>query len=118
MLFNQNNYIVYLLINNINNRTYLGITNNPDRRIKQHNGILKGGAKYTHSFKQNGKWLYYLKIINLTKREALSLERTAKNKRKGAKGTSPIQKRINVLIPLLSNYPHANCIYHTQSNPD
>ena len=57
-------YIVYLLINtsNINNYTYLGITNNSIRRLRQHNGEIKGGAKYTHSFKGDGIWKYYLKI--------------------------------------------------------
>ena len=29
------------------NLTYIGITNNLKRTIKQHNAILKGGAKYT-----------------------------------------------------------------------
>ncbi len=28
---------------------YTGITNNLDHRIKQHNGNLKGGARYTRS---------------------------------------------------------------------
>jgi len=111
MLFNERNYIVYLLKNTDNNRTYLGVTNNPIRRLKQHNGILKGGAKYTHSFKQNGEWVYHLHIINLTKSEALSLERTAKNKRKGGKGTSSIEKRLYILLPLLSNYPNGICEY-------
>jgi len=115
MIFNEKNYIVYLLTNTKNNRTYLGITNNSIRRLKQHNGILKGGAKYTHSFKNDGEWVYYFKITNLTKHEALSLERTAKNKRRGSKGISPIEKRLNVLIPLLSKYP--NAIYeYTSSN--
>ena len=28
---------------------YCGITNNIERRLKQHKGEIKGGAKYTHS---------------------------------------------------------------------
>ena len=28
---------------------YCGITTNLERRLKQHNGVLKGGAKYTRS---------------------------------------------------------------------
>jgi len=102
-------YILYLLENTSNNRTYLGVTNNFNKRIRQHNGIIKGGARYTSSFKGNGEWRYYLKITNLTKSEALSIERTAKNRRHGAKGESPIQKRLNVLLPILKNYKE--CIY-------
>ena len=36
----MNNYCVYLLVNTSNKYTYLGITNNSDRRIRQHNGII------------------------------------------------------------------------------
>lgn len=28
---------------------YTGLTNNLEKRLKEHNGILKGGAKYTRS---------------------------------------------------------------------
>jgi len=112
---NINTYIVYLLVNtnSNNNHTYLGITNNSRRRLRQHNGIIKGGAKYTHAFKGDGEWVYYLKIKNLTKSESLSIERTAKNKRKWAVGTKPIDKRLNVLLPILDKYPHSICEYFT-----
>ena len=40
-------YIIYLLINEKDNCTYVGITNNPERRIRQHNCEISGGAKYT-----------------------------------------------------------------------
>ena len=104
----MNDYIVYLLLNTSNQYTYLGITNNSERRIRQHNGIIKGGARYTKMKKDNGEWRYYLKIKNLTKSEALSIERTAKNLRKRAKGKTPIERRCSVLLPLLNKYPHCN----------
>ena len=97
-------FFVYLLYNTSNNRTYLGITNNLNRRLRQHNGEISGGARYTKSFKGNGEWKYFLNISNLTKSEALSIERTAKNKRKGAKGVSPTQKRLNVLNEIIGFY--------------
>ena len=73
------NYNVYLLKNTDNNRTYLGITNNLKRRIRQHNNEIKGGAKYTHNFRGNGIWYYYRYIPDLTKSESLSIERSIKN---------------------------------------
>ena len=101
-------YMVYLLVHSIHNRTYLGITNNSARRLRQHNGDLKGGARYTTGFKGDGEWLYHTCVSNLTKCEALSIERTAKNKRRRAKGSSPLERRLFVLLPLLEDYP--NCV--------
>jgi len=110
-MFNKN-YVIYLLKNTCNNRTYLGITNNFSRRIlQQHNGIIKGGTPYTKRFKETGEWIYHLKITNLTKNQALSIERNAKNKRKGSKEIKSIDKRLNVLLPLLSNYPEVILTY-------
>ena len=68
-------YCVYLLNNTSNNCTYIGSTNNKERRIRQHNGQLVGGAKYTHAKKQNGEWKYYGIITNLNKNLALSIEK-------------------------------------------
>lgn len=42
-------------------RTYNGFSNNTERRIKQHCGILKGGAKYTR-----GRQWSYIVIIFLS----------------------------------------------------
>ena len=55
----NNNYIIYLLYNTKSTCTYVGITNNPNRRIRQHNGDLVGGAKYTKLKKGEGEWKYF-----------------------------------------------------------
>jgi len=40
----------YVLTNASKKRSYRGYTNNITRRLRQHRGIIKGGAKYTRSF--------------------------------------------------------------------
>ena len=104
----MSDYVVYVLTHSIHNKTYLGITNNCERRLRQHNGELKGGARYTTGFRGEGEWTYHLCISNLDKHEALSIERTAKNKRRKATGITPLERRLGVLLPLLDDYP--NCI--------
>ena len=68
-------YSCYLLHNAINNTTYNGSTNNLGRRVRQHNGLISGGAKATKPMAGNWK---YLAIITseppLEHSQALSLE--------------------------------------------
>ena len=40
-------YLCYILQSSDKKRTYVGITNHMDRRIRQHNGEITGGAKST-----------------------------------------------------------------------
>jgi predicted GIY-YIG superfamily endonuclease len=44
-------YYVYLLASQVANRTYVGYTVNLSRRLRQHNGEIVGGAKYTRAFR-------------------------------------------------------------------
>ena len=48
----------YIIYNK--NKSYVGITNNLNKRIRQHNGMIKGGAKYTTSNLCNG---YELRVL-------------------------------------------------------
>ncbi len=101
------NYVVYVLTNTAHNKTYIGITNKPERRIRQHNGELVGGAKYTTSNKADGQWVFYGFIKNLDKKTALSLEKKIKIRSKKVSGT-PIEKRTKAIGSLLYEYNQIN----------
>ena len=82
------NYIIFDKV-----KTYVGSTVNLNRRIRQHNGEIKGGAKYT----RGGSWQYYCVIFNLNnhKNTCLSEEWHIKwmtNKVKKAKSTKERRK--------------------------
>jgi structure-specific endonuclease subunit SLX1 len=47
----QQEWYVYILVSFDNIKTYVGITINPIRRLQQHNGVLKGGAKCTKALR-------------------------------------------------------------------
>ena len=70
-------WFCYLLKNTYEphkNRTYCGCTNDPKRRLRQHNNIIKGGAKYTSIFGHN-TWKYMAIITGFpTKINALQCE--------------------------------------------
>lgn len=55
-MINPKNYYCYIIFNS-NNRTYNGYTVNTERRLKQHNGLLKGGARSTHN---RGPWEFLI----------------------------------------------------------
>ncbi len=104
----NNNYIIYLLYNTNSTCTYVGITNNPDRRIRQHNGELVGGAKYTKIKKGDGEWKYFGWIqakegYILEKRPALSLEKKIQIHSRKSKGKTPIERRINTINKFLED---------------
>tara|TARA_B110000208_G_scaffold186658_1_gene243505 strand:- start:137 stop:571 length:435 start_codon:yes stop_codon:yes gene_type:complete len=71
------NYII-LWINENKYRTYNGMTNNLDRRFKQHNNILKGGARTTTNLIKkypNTEWKPICIISGFqTKSEAMKAE--------------------------------------------
>lgn len=86
------------------NKSYIGMTNNLGKRIKQHNGILSGGAKYTKCF---GPWklIFYISGF-VDKSEAMKFEWRMKHPI-GNKVVSGLKKRLfhlNLAFNYLPNY--------------
>jgi predicted GIY-YIG superfamily endonuclease len=72
---------VYVLKNQ-RKRTYVGYTMDLKKRLRQHNGEIKGGAKSTRG---RGPWKFAIVIsaVGWTKEEAMSFEWHVKRFRKG-----------------------------------
>ena len=68
-------YFVYLL-RCADNSLYCGISNNLAKRIRQHNGEIKGGAKYTQA---HGPCTLVYKELTGDKSSALKREYEIKN---------------------------------------
>jgi len=69
---NKTLFFVYVLRSENNkNLMYCGYTNNVKRRLRQHNGLIKGGGKYTSA---NRPWNLACVIPTNTKSEALKVE--------------------------------------------
>ena len=85
-------YLVYIIISD--NRSYIGMTNDFFKRWKQHNKIIKGGAKYTSKYEN---WTPICIVDGFkTKSEAMQCEW----KLKRARG---INNRIDYLADLIKN---------------
>lgn len=76
---------VYLI--STGERTYIGSTTDVKRRLRQHNGEIRGGARSTSSRK--GKWKLILYVTGFENRSAAcSWERIVKCRRWGVRGRS------------------------------
>lgn len=97
----MNTYNCYIIFND--NYSYVGITNNLNRRIRQHNKFIKGGAKYTSMIKStnNTYWNYSCYVSGFkSKKDALRFEWALKHVK--PKNKTGIINRINKLILLLN----------------
>ena len=98
-------YVCYVINQSCGARTYCGATNNLVRRLRQHNGEICGGARYTT---RNGSgWTVYFVIGGfLTRRECLRFEYRMKHIRT-PRGLTPRERRDHALRTLLRAWPYA-----------
>jgi len=100
---------VYVICNN--NNTYVGATPYPKKRLRQHNGEIKGGAKYTLSKGPGWKHICIISGFH-TKIQALQFEWAVKHVKPINKGgiINRLRKLINVLNrnKWTSKSPNAN----------
>jgi predicted GIY-YIG superfamily endonuclease len=96
--YKRHGYICYTITNH--KRTYVGITNLLQRRLKQHNGILKGGARATRG---KGPWFLSFYVHGFrNKSEALSFEWWMHHKKPRFKYIGSTTKRLYCCCQLLS----------------
>ena len=81
----------YLLVSD--NKTYVGATIDPDRRLRQHNGELSGGAKATQGHAWTRKCLVG---VFENQHDALSFEWHWKYNSKKCKGNA-LERRLKAL---------------------
>ena len=111
-------FYVYILVNNSDNyknHSYIGFTNNPIRRLRQHNKEIKGGAKATTN--KDSEWDFAVLITGFSdKINALSCEWKLKHP---VKNYYKIEGKIKILNEILlldkwtnkCNIENKDCFY-------
>jgi predicted GIY-YIG superfamily endonuclease len=80
-------------------RTYIGFTTNLDRRLRQHNTELSGGAKAT----KGQQWKRILSVIGFpSQKAALQFEWMWKHLTRSSRGETAVERRCTALVTLLN----------------
>lgn len=92
----MDNWVCYIIKNK--DYTYVGVSNNADKRLRAHNGEIKGGAKYTTS--KGSGWKHICIISGFpTKIESMQFEWALKHIRpRNAGGIVNRIKKLNTLL--------------------
>lgn len=95
----------YCLIRNDYSATYVGATKDLTHRLRQHNGEIKGGAKYTKkSLKQGYTWFIAFTVGEFPNwNETLKFEWKLKHISLKYKNQNPLLKRILSVVELLNS---------------
>lgn len=97
-------------------KTYVGYTTNPLRRLRQHNGLLVGGARFTKR-NNNGKWMFLAVVTSpsFTNNLALSFEWHLKHLKHGQPKMQkhrPLNRMTNLIHNIKTNYKFKGLEYH------
>jgi structure-specific endonuclease subunit SLX1 len=88
-------------------KTYVGATINPDRRLRQHNGEIAGGARAT----KGRSWTRRFLVGGFVgEKAALRFEWRWKYLTRQAPGDSMLERRSHALSLLLSDFPFATVL--------
>ena len=92
-------WFCYLLVSQDNKRTYVGATIDPDRRLRQHNGEISGGASAT----RGNQWSRICCVEGFPNEgAALQFEWKWKNATKSMKQRHPVERRKAALEYILA----------------
>lgn len=75
-------WYIYLLYNSETKRTYVGATTDPKRRLRQHRGEIKGGARATKAAQSSWQMMCYLAGFK-DRTEAYRWEKIIKGRARG-----------------------------------
>jgi len=103
MMTSDASYVCYFLSNETHQRTYVGISNNVPRRLRQHNGEIKGGARATRAY---GPWHIEVIVTGfVNKSQCLSFEWFMHHLRPRGRYIGNITKRLKCAMAILEIYP-------------
>ena len=107
----------YVLWNTSKTHTYAGYTIDPERRLKQHNREIKGGARATS--RDMWSFLILIKCDTWTKNQALSFEWHLKSHKRGWKSeiSDPIERRFDLLKRTLVHEKFKDLTFDIWINP-
>mmetsp|Transcript_25984 Transcript_25984/g.36836 ORF Transcript_25984/g.36836 Transcript_25984/m.36836 type:complete len:111 (+) Transcript_25984:166-498(+) len=100
----QKTFCLYLLRHSQTSKTYVGVTNNLQRRLRQHNGEISGGAKYTRAFRGTGHWKIVMAVSALSRSQALSAEIHVKRHRYRQSETDRISQKRALMLQLAHKF--------------
>jgi len=84
VLVTNEDTFVYILKSSVEaNKSYVGVTNCLQRRLRQHNGQLAGGARFTRGSRP---WSFYAIFVVGNRHDALSIEWKIKHKKRKSDG--------------------------------